>query len=157
MRVRLIVSIMILSMIAAVSCTTPGNETTVSATTAPVDGKAVQDAIAQLERDWVAAILAKDTATVDRLLVDDFIGTTNDARYDKADAIEDVQVGTHELLELDNIDVRVYGDSAVATMDQQEKSHHGSEDFSGHYLFTNFWVKQNGEWRAIASHGSRIR
>jgi hypothetical protein len=42
-------------------------------------------------------------------------------------------------------------------MDQSEKSRHGSDDFSGHYLFTNVWVKRNGQWQAVASHGSRLR
>ncbi len=124
---------------------------------APADSENVQKEITALEQQWVAAIVAKDAAAVDRLLVDDFIGTTSDAQYGKPQAIDDVKTGTHEMLELSNIVVRVYGDAAVATMDQTEKSHHGTEDFSGKYLFTDVWVKQGGQWRAVSSHGSRIR
>jgi ketosteroid isomerase-like protein len=113
--------------------------------------------ITRLEREWVAAILAKDTAMIDRLLADDFVGTTNDQKYFKDDAIEDVQTGMHESLELNNIDIRVFGNTAIATMNQDEKSRHVKEDFSGKYLFTNVWVKTDGQWRAVASHGSRIR
>lgn len=113
--------------------------------------------ITRLEREWVAAILAKDTAMIDRLLADDFVGTTNDQKYFKDDAIEDVQTGMHESLELNNIDIRVFGNTAIATMSQDEKSRHVKEDFSGKYLFTNVWVKTDGQWRAVASHGSRIR
>src|SRR5437773_10188177 len=29
--------------------------------------------------------------------------------------------------------------------------------FSGHYLFTDVWTRKNGEWIAVASHGSRER
>jgi ketosteroid isomerase-like protein len=117
----------------------------------------VEQVIAGLEREWVAAILAKDTAAIERLLADDFIGTTDEMRYTKAEAVEDVSGGVHEVLTLDDITVRPFGETAVATMDQTEKSRHDSEDFSGHYLFTNVWVKRNGQWRAVASHGSRIR
>jgi ketosteroid isomerase-like protein len=121
------------------------------------DVEDTQQVIAQMERQWVAAILAKDAATIDRLLDADFIGTTNEQKYFKEDAIADVQVGTHESLDLNDIEVRVFGNTAVATMRQNEKSRHGREDFSGNYLFTNVWIKTDGQWRAVASHGSRIR
>lgn len=117
----------------------------------------VEAALAALEREWVNAIVAGDTATIDRLLADDFVGTTNDRRYVKADAITDVRTGTHEALTIDDINIRVYGDAAVVEIDQTEKSRHGDEDFSGSYLFTNVWVRQDGQWRAVASHGSRVR
>ena len=73
-------------------------------------------------------------------------------------AIDDVRTGTHEKLDLSNIVVRVYGDAAVATMDQTEKSRHGGEDFSGDYLFTDVWVKQGGQcvrWRLTARESGR--
>jgi ketosteroid isomerase-like protein len=117
----------------------------------------VEDTIRKLEEEWVAAIVAKDTATVERLLADDFVGTTNDRRYVKKQAVEDVVEGTHELLRLDDLQVRVYGDTAIVDVDQTEKSRHGTDDFSGTYMFTNVWVNRNGEWRAVASHGSMIR
>src|SRR6516225_6933723 len=53
--------------------------------------------------------------TINRLLADDFSGTTDDQIYSKADAIEDVKSGTHESLDLDNIKVRLFGDTAVVT------------------------------------------
>jgi ketosteroid isomerase-like protein len=117
----------------------------------------VQLAITRLEREWVSAILAKDTAAIDRLLAADFVGTTNDQKYFKDDAIKDVKTGAHESLELNDIEVRVFGNTAIATMSQDEKSRHGNEDFSGKYLFTDVWVKTDGQWRAVSSHGSRIR
>ena len=117
----------------------------------------VESTITKLEERWVTAILAKDTATIDQLLSDDFVGTTNDRRYAKQQAVDDVKEGTHELLRLDDVQVRVYGDTAIVDVDQTEKSRHGDDDFSGTYLFTNVWINRNGEWKAVASHGSRIR
>jgi ketosteroid isomerase-like protein len=114
--------------------------------------------VSQLERDWVAAILAKDAGRVGNLIADDFVGTTDDMRYGKAEAIEDVTSGSHESLEITDLRVRPYGDTvAVVTFEQSEKSRHGEEDFSGQYLFTNVWVNRNGQWRAVASHGNRLR
>ena len=127
------------------------------AATSGVGTTDIEQAITGLEEQWVAAIIAKDTATIDRLLADDFVGTTNDRRYIKRDALEDVTEGTHELLRLDDVQIRVYGDTAIVDVDQTEKSRHDDQDFSGSYMFTNVWVKRNGEWQAVASHGSRVR
>src|SRR5690242_20460437 len=51
--------------------------------------------ITDLENEWVTAIVKKDTATINRLLADDFSGTTDDQIYSKTDAVEDVKSGTH--------------------------------------------------------------
>jgi ketosteroid isomerase-like protein len=142
----------------AVSCS--GGSSPPNASPGPAISSAPENTtpvITNLEKEWVAAIVKKDTATIDRLLADDFSGTTDDQIYSKADAIEDVKNGTHESLELDNIKVRLFGDTAVVTMGQTEKSKHGETDFSGHYLFTDVWARKNGQWLAVASHGSRVR
>jgi ketosteroid isomerase-like protein len=143
-----------------VSCSganAPAGATSASTISAAQASENTDQVITRLEHEWVSAIVKKDTATLDRLLADDFSGATDEQIYSKPDAIEDVQTGTHESLELDNIKVRVFGDAAVVTMGQTEKSRHGDADFSGHYLFTDVWAKKNGQWVAVASHGSRAR
>ena len=144
-------------IVSVVSCSGSGVGTSVATiSSGPASDKADQT-ITRLEHDWVTAIVNKDTVTLDRLIAADFSGTTDDQIYSKDDAIEDVKTGTHESLDLDNIRVRLFGDTAVVTMGQTEKSRHGDSDFSGHYLFTDVWAKRNGQWVAVASHGSRVR
>jgi hypothetical protein len=157
MKRLLLMTVGVTSIVFVVSCSvnTPTNASSAPVLSA-VAGNTDQ-VITGLENQWVAAIVKKDTATIDRLLADDFSGTTDDQIYSKADAIEDVKNGTHESLELDNIKVRTFGDTAVVTMGQTEKSRHGDTDFSGHYLFTDVWARKNGQWIAVASHGSRVR
>ena len=135
----------------------PAGATSASTISAAQTSENTDQIITRLEHEWVAAIVKKDTATIDCLLAADFSGTTDDQIYSKADAIEDVKNGTHESLDLDNIKVRIFGDTAVVTMEQTEKSRHGDTDFSGHYLFTDVWARKNGQWIAVASHGSRVR
>lgn len=133
-----------------------GTSATGAAGTAASDE--VKKTIAGLEQEWAKAIVAKDAAAVGRLLADDFKGTSESVLYSKADAIGDVRGDTtYDALELTNIEVRVFGDTAIATMDQSERGKHAGEPFSGHYLFTNVWVKRNGQWQAVSSHGSRGR
>jgi ketosteroid isomerase-like protein len=121
-------------------------------------GEAAEDTIAQLEREWVGAIARKDAAALDRLLADDFAGTSPTAHtYNKSMAISDVTSGIYvvESMDLDEVSVNVYGDTAVAFASQEEKSRYGQADSSGHYHYTNVWVKRDGRWQAVASHGTR--
>ena len=57
---------------------------------------------------------------------------------------------------LDEISVNVYGDVAVAFTSQKEKSQYAGKDTSGHYHFTDVWVKKGDRWQVVASHGSRF-
>jgi ketosteroid isomerase-like protein len=117
----------------------------------------VEAIVTQLERDWVAAIAKKDGAALDRLLADDFNGTSPSAHtYTKQMAIEDLATGKYvvESMEMDEVSVNAYGDTAVAFASQNEKSRYGDTDTSGHYHYTNVWVKRDGRWQAVASHGT---
>jgi ketosteroid isomerase-like protein len=121
--------------------------------------KTVTDTITDLERSWVAAIVQKDTATLDRLLALEFNGTSpNGMTYTKQMAIADIKSGVYvvDRMDLDEISVNAYGNTAVAFTTQREKSKSGVEDFSGHYTYTDVWVKKNGRWQVVASHGSRF-
>ena len=135
-----------------------GSQAPAKSTAAPtVDAANAAQVVRQSETEWVTAIVQKDTATIERLLADDFVGTTNDVRYGKAEAVNDVKTGVHDTLDMEDVQIRMYGNAAVVTFDQNERSRHGEEDFSGHYMFTNVWVKQGDRWVAVSSHGSRVR
>jgi ketosteroid isomerase-like protein len=119
---------------------------------------AIEAAVAQLERDWVSAIVKKDAAALDRLLAEEFAGVSPTAHYyDKRMAMDDLTTGTYQVesMALDEVSVNAYGDSAVAFASQQEKSRYAGTDISGHYHYTNVWVHRDGRWQVVASHGTR--
>jgi hypothetical protein len=58
-------------------------------------------------------------------------------------------------LDLDNFKVRVFGDTAVATYGQTEKSQYQGKDNSGHYVYTDVWVRRNGNWQIVATQGTK--
>jgi hypothetical protein len=123
------------------------------------DDKAVEQTIAKLERAWVSAIIDKDLGMLDELLAPEFAGTgPNGVTFSKGIAIADLKSGSYvvDKMSLDEISVNVFGDTAVAFTSQEEKSRYGDKDFSGRYHFTNVWVKRNGNWQVVASHGSRF-
>jgi ketosteroid isomerase-like protein len=126
---------------------------------APGDNPKVEALIAQMEKDWTTAIVNKDFATLDRLLANDFNGTSPTAHtYPKTYAIDDLRSGRYVVakMDLDEISVNVYGDAAVAFTSQEEKSTYDGKDISGHYHYTDVWIKRNGRWQVVASHGSRF-
>ena len=110
--------------------------------------------ITKLQREWAAAIV-----NLDRLLAADFVGTSPTAHtFYKDFAIDDLKSGKYVVtkMDLDEISVNVYGDTGVSFTSQEEKSTYAGKDTSGHYHFTDVWVKKDGRWQVVASHGSRF-
>jgi ketosteroid isomerase-like protein len=117
----------------------------------------VEAEIIELENQWVAAIVNKDAAALDSILAVEFNGTSPTAStFPKSEAIEEIKSGAYDVqkMELDEVSVNVYGDTAVAFTSQKEVSKYRGKDNSGHYHFTNVWVKKDGKWQVVASHGS---
>ena len=52
--------------------------------------------------------------------------------------------------------VRVFGNTAVVTGSDTEKSTEGGKDTSGKYIWTDVFVKQNGKWRAVSSQITKV-
>jgi ketosteroid isomerase-like protein len=127
---------------------------------APRDSNpSVESVITKLELNWALAIVNKDTAAVDRLLAKEFNGTTPTGyTYSREMAIADLKNGVYDvtMMDMDQIDVNVFGNTAVAFTSQSEISKYGDEDFSGHYHYTDVWIKKNGRWQVVASHGSKF-
>src|SRR5687767_1762167 len=91
-------------VLAAASCTsgTIVDETAATFGASPPPATAthteVEATVAQLERDWVAAIVKKDTAALGRLLAEEFSGVSPTAHYYNKDmAIADLKAGTYQV------------------------------------------------------------
>jgi ketosteroid isomerase-like protein len=161
---NLSIAVSIFTALALPSCAGPSEEVKASPAPSviatPVENvENVEEVVAQLEKDWVAAIVNKDVAALDGLLAADFNGTSpTGATFPKSEAIAELKNGTYtvESMVMDEVSVNVYGSSAVAFTSQQEKSKVNGKDNSGHYHFTNVWVKRDGKWQVVASHGSRL-
>ncbi len=119
----------------------------------------VEKTITDLEKQWTQAIVKKDVDTLDRILAKDFAGTSPTAHtYYRDNAIDDLKSGRYVVtsMDLDEISVNVYPGAAVAFTSQEEKSKYDGKDNSGHYHYTDVWIKRDGKWQAVASHGSRF-
>ena len=148
-------------LLALVICMAANAQTT---TKQPKDGKVAQE-LKQLERDWSAAYLKHDTATIEHLLADEYVGT--DGRgiiTTKAEEIEEAkpskQGDSAPFIVFDesvtDMKVRIYGNVAVVNGRVIEKVRAKEKDGEIQYRRTTVWVKRQGRWQCVSFHGSRI-
>jgi len=52
--------------------------------------------------------------------------------------------------------VRVFGNTAVVTGTDTEKSSYKGKDTSGKYVWTDVFVQRNGRWQAAASQSVKV-
>ena len=109
--------------------------------------------------DWRQAQLTNNISVVDRLLADDYLGiSANGTLETKADELASRRSGTLHIteLELSDIKVRIYGDTAVVTSKAELVGKKGDRDISGRYRYTRVYSNRAGEWRIVSFEASRI-
>ena len=118
----------------------------------------VEQALMKMERNWTDAALKKDTATLDKILADDWVGLGPAGSLTKAQLLADLKSGDLKLESetLGEMKVRVFGDTAVVTGSDDEKSSYKGKDSSGHHVWTDVFVKRQGHWQAVASQDTRM-
>jgi|ERR1044071_1681447 ketosteroid isomerase-like protein len=121
----------------------------------------LEQALMQMERDWSAAYLSHDTAVVARILADDYLGTDGrGVMTDKAQEIEDARAAdaNRKVLSefIDDMKVRLYGDTAIVNGRTTEKLEINGKELIIQYRRTDVFVKRNGRWQCVSFHGSRI-
>jgi ketosteroid isomerase-like protein len=122
-------------------------------------GGNVEQSIKAMSEQLNQAALKGDVATYDELLADDYIsigilgGTTT-----KADILENYKSGKVKFEAVDVLDmkVRVYGDSALVNYTANVKGHFGATDISGHWRVVRVWVKRKGQWQSVSFQATRI-
>ena len=116
-------------------------------------------AITRLEQEWPVAFVKKDTAKMLGLGAPDctFI-TSSGELISLKNFVADVKSGAYTVqsMHIDDLKVRVYGDSAVVFGLETEKSQYKGKDASGQYRFVDTWLKRNGQWLCAASANTHI-
>jgi ketosteroid isomerase-like protein len=112
-----------------------------------------------LELDWRQAQLSNNVTEVDRLLADDYLGiSANGTLETKADELTRRKSGSLHITQLDlsDIKVRIYGDTAVVTSKADLVGKNGDRDISGRYRYTRVYSNKDGQWRIVSFEASRV-
>jgi len=117
-------------------------------------GSADEQALLQIERDWMAAWLKQDTAVLDGILADGFVENYQGKATAKKQYIADMKAGIYKLESAEVVDMRavVFGDQAVVNGISVTKGTTRGKDDSGKRRWTDVYAKQDGRWRAVVSY-----
>jgi ketosteroid isomerase-like protein len=107
-------------------------------------------AVAALDTQYQAAVEKNDSATMDRILADDFILVTGNGKtFTKADLLKEARKGTvvYEHQSDTEQTVRVWGDTAVVTAKLWEKGTQDGKPFDYTLWFSDTYVRSPTGWR----------
>ena len=109
--------------------------------------------VVDMERQAKEASLRRDADFCLRTLADDYVAITPLGQVTtKQEAISARHSGQlrYESMNVTDMVVRLYGDTAVVTARADVKGHQLGEDFSGLYRYTRVWVRRNGRWQTVS-------
>ena len=109
--------------------------------------------IIDMERQAREASLHRDPDFSQRTLAEDYVAITPLGQVTtKQDTISARKSGQlrYDSINVSDMVVRIYGDTAVVTARADVKGHQLGEDFSGPYRYTRVWVRRTGHWQAVS-------
>jgi ketosteroid isomerase-like protein len=130
-----------------------------AATAIHVKASAEEDAktVAALDKQYQAAVKINDANTMDRILADDFVLVTGSGRtYDKSDLLQDARSGASVYEKNDEIEqkVRVWGDTAAATVKLREKGTDNGKPFDHLFWYSDIYIRTPSGWRYVFGQSS---
>ena len=147
--------ILIVAMLVAASSLVFSQPTRTSASQKGDD----EQAIRQLLNELSAALSRNDTAALDRTYADSYTLTNeNGVVLSKAPRLAAIKSGElkFESVAFDDINVRLYGSTAVATYRVTSKAQFKGQEAGGQFRGTVTLVKVKGRWQVVAAQNTRI-
>jgi ketosteroid isomerase-like protein len=117
------------------------------------DSEAAKNEIIALETELGRAMIHRDTATLQRIVADEWICQGATGISTKASFISDVEQRKLVVTKfvLHDIRVRVFGDVAYLIGADDETSSYAGTDNSGTYNWLDVWTKRDGHWVSVAT------
>ena len=113
----------------------------------------------KIEKEFAQAIVSNDLEGIGRIVADEWIIIDpNGEIVDRTRFFEVIKSGalTHEMMESEDLRVRVYGDSAVVTAVTRTKGAFMGQNFSTQERATDVFVKRDGRWQCVLTHLTRF-
>ena len=122
-------------------------------------GTDMEKELLKLEKEFAETIMRNDLEGLGRIVADDWIIIDpNGEIIDRARFFEVIKSGslTHDMMESEDLRVRVYGDSAVVTALTRTKGKFMGQEFSTQERATDAFVRRDGRWRCVLTHLTRV-
>jgi ketosteroid isomerase-like protein len=118
-----------------------------------------EEGLLKVEKEFAQAIVSNNLEGIGRLVADDWIIIDSDGGIvDQTRFFEVIKSGalTHDMMESEDLRVRVYGASAVVTGLTRTKGKFMGQEFSTQERATDVFVKRDGRWRCVLTHLTRL-
>jgi ketosteroid isomerase-like protein len=118
-----------------------------------------QDVLIKLEKDWDFAYHHKDVKFIENVLAKEFIAVY--AEGQRADRAKELQLATEfnqqiDSSELDEFDIKVYGDTAVVLFTQKLTGPSKGQPLTLTFRYIDVFVMRDGRWQCVASQSTRV-
>ena len=113
----------------------------------------------KLEKAFAEAIVKNDVEGIGGLVTDEWIIIDpNGEIVDRTRFFGVIKSGalTHDMMESEDLRVRVYGDSAVVTAVTRTRGKFMGQEFSTQERATDVFVKRDGRWQCVLTHLTRL-
>jgi ketosteroid isomerase-like protein len=116
-----------------------------------------EQAVSQLERELAKAYVQGDAKTLDRILADDLTATPNEGFVlTKQDYLKYLKRLNGLTADFPRIDVRVYGNAAVASGLVMLKYNFNGREGADYFCFTDTFVKRQSGWQLVATQQQSV-
>jgi len=123
-------------------------------TAPPTDEAAVLADLTNLEHEWTVANINADKKKLNRILADDYVGTSDGKAQGKADYLRTVTRDDRiQKWEFDDLKVSLKGDRATVTGILRLKLQDGDDA----YRFVDKFVWRDGRWQATSSEVTQFK
>jgi hypothetical protein len=121
----------------------------------------VEQELISLDKQWGEAGLKGDTALLEGILADDFMGASGTGVLNKAQSIAEAKSNapniTNATYVADEYTVRfIDPNTAVMTHSAVEKGLDKGKEYTDQHRSMHVWVKRNGRWQVVASQTTPI-
>jgi ketosteroid isomerase-like protein len=124
------------------------------------DGTDDVEMIRGIEQQIAKAWVDGDRSTIDAILAPEWSVTDASGRFlTKAQVLHEAFASTERRIDsmaIDDVRVRLFGDAAVATGRTRATGSYRGTSSSVVLRFTDMFVRHDGRWRVVASHGSLV-
>jgi len=113
-----------------------------------------EQALMKIQHEWAEARVKGDSSYTRRIEAEDCTIVWPDGRI--ANKREDLQTMTGDIVftefKIDDLRVRLYGDTGIVVGEGMIKAHKGKQVlFGGKFVWTDTFAKQGGQWKVVAS------
>ena len=123
-----------------------------------MNGNAAEELLT-VEKEWNRVMVQNVAEAIGRYMADDWAIIGPDGSVsDKPTFLGLVKSGalTHDVMESDDFTVRIYGDTAVVTARGLSGGTYRGQAFRVVERVSDVFVRQDGQWRCVLTHLSRI-